>query len=54
MVEIHLADFVGIGVQKDRHAAILEGGDGAVLVAEVRQAKNDAVVAPLAPASHAA
>ena len=40
----HFADFVRIGLHQDRHAGILEGQDGAVLIGEYRHRENDAVI----------
>jgi hypothetical protein len=42
--EAHLVQLVRVGLDKDRHAAVLERSDRAGLVAEVRQAQDHAVV----------
>ena len=42
--EIHLSDFVRIGLQQNRHPYVLQSGDGAVFIRENRHGKNHAVI----------
>ena len=44
VLEVHLADFVGIGLHENGHARVLKGGDGAVFVGEDGHGENHAVV----------
>ena len=44
MGEVQLADLVRIGLHEDRHARVLQSGDGAVLVHENRHAEDHAVI----------
>ena len=47
VLEIHLADLVGVGLHQDGHARVLQGGDGAVFVGEDGHGEDHAVILAL-------
>ena len=47
MGKVHFADLVRIGLHQNRHARVLQGGDGAVFVHKDGHAEDHAVILPL-------
>ena len=44
VLEIHLPDLIGVCLQEDRHAGILKGRDGTVLIGKDGHRENDTVI----------